>query len=112
MIRVTFGPEPPPRELPSLFSPGMAWQRAAHEWAISHGLTVERIAIDQRFLTDGAWHLIAWNDATEQWDVRREAPDPDDLGDACGQWFPEEPPAAPPDYPPTVLHAHRRRLTA
>ncbi len=70
MMRVTFDREPAPRELPSLFAPGMAWQRAANEWATSHRLSVERVAIDQRFLAGGAWYAIEWHEATEQWDVR------------------------------------------
>jgi hypothetical protein len=110
MIRVTFDRDPPPPP-PTLFTPGMAWEWAARAWADEMGLTVERVAIDQRFFAGDTWRSITWNDATEEWDVQPEAPDADDLGDRCGQCFPDEPPAAPPDYPPAVLRAHRRRLT-
>lgn len=71
IVRVTIAPAPRQEPGPSLFAPGMAWLRAAEEWAAAQGALIERHTVDQRFVIRGTWHVIAWNDAGQQWEVEQ-----------------------------------------
>lgn len=69
IVKVILSPAPRVEPAPSLFAPGMAWLRAAEEWAAGRGELIERHTVDQRFVVLGKWHSIGWDEDGQQWRV-------------------------------------------
>src|SRR5262245_55374110 len=61
-------------QAPALFAPGMAWQRAAEEWALVTGLVIESWQVDQRFTADGMKFRVQWIDGADFWSAVAEDP--------------------------------------
>jgi hypothetical protein len=73
-MKVVYEPKTRVEPAPSLFAPGMAWQRAAECWALDAGLgSPQAWQVDQRFEAGGMRFVIEWNTNAECWEVNPEA---------------------------------------